>query len=361
MPLVCVQLCPSAVVQAAEQTYSERRSDPLVIEDAASILYEEMLRELTTLSPVVEATNPLDGLASFDVRGLARLWHADESTWDGMRVAHAALTQLAAKNVWVRIGIGTTRIRARLLCAHAGPSGLHALDDDQAHAFVQSLLLTDPALGFKLSTAQTLSDIGIRSVADLLRLPEGTIADRFGPAEQAIYQQLTRTQDTPLERWIPPQRITASTRVDTISDVSILDAILRSLSKQIRDDLAQRGVATTQLRLRITYENDSVHSTQRTYWPPLSTESSLATAILRLRAESNAPAAVEHVEIQASTLQRPLAHQYSLLNSVVERKRERLAALIETHERMHGSSLLKRWYRDSLSDDQWVCVDGAVV
>jgi len=393
--LIAIQLDPPALLQAAWRATPALRDGPLAIADpggggrilaacpradaagvtaghtiaqarlrcpalalappdeaAARALSEDLLHILSTLSPLIEATDPTRGHATLDARGLASLWGAREDNWDGAPVARAAVAALARHGLRARAGSGPTGLAAHLLCAHA-PDGALTLSLAERDRALRSVALTAPALALDVATTRALGEVGVATVGALLDLPAAAVADRFGPALHATCRRLTGPDDRPLTRWTPPPCHGVARRLDGVDDSAVVDAVLRDLCAQLQARLQADGLAAATLTVRLLCEDGACRTGQTRCWPPLQTAQSLAQAARTVRETCPVTAPLTEIAVQASDLCPPETHQQGLFLDARDRRRQRLAALAAAHQRRHGSPLFGRWRPDALSDDGW--------
>jgi len=319
---------------------------------AARALYEDLLHLLSTLSPLVEATDPAHGHATLDARGLASLWGAREEDWDGAPVARAAVAALARHGLRARAGCGPTRLAAYLLCTHA-PDGALTLSPAHKDRALRSVALTAPALGLDVATTRALGEVGVATVGALLDLPAAAVADRFGPALRATCRRLTGPDDRPLTRWTLPPHHEVARHLDGVDDSAVVDAVLQDLCARLQARLQADGLAAATLTVRLLCEDGAYRTGQTRCWPPLQTAPALADAARTARTACPVTAPLTEIAVQASDLCPPEARQPGLFLDARDRRRERLAALAAAHQRRHGSPLFGSWRPDALSDDGW--------
>jgi len=82
--------------------------------------------------------------------------------------------------LWCSIGIGDNRLRAKLASGFAKPRGVFRLTAANWDE-VMGPRPTEELFGIGRKTAAKLRQVGIRTVRDLARADEGTLAARFGP------------------------------------------------------------------------------------------------------------------------------------------------------------------------------------
>jgi DNA polymerase-4 len=160
MPLrTAAKLCPQAVfVDGHPDRYRE--------------CSEKVHRVLTTFSPLVEMAS-IDE-AYLDMTGTHRLHGAP------LRAAHSLHTKMKAETqLNCSIGIGTSRLIAKVGSAKAKPNGVLWVVPGQEAKFLAPLDVRDiPGIGRVME--QNLHAMGIRQVADLAALEEHDLEQRFG-------------------------------------------------------------------------------------------------------------------------------------------------------------------------------------
>jgi len=149
-------LCPDLVV--VEQ-------DPAAVEEA----WERVLRRLEDAGLAVEPVRP--GCAVFDTAGLERLAGGLQAT------LRRALD--AVEPEWeARVGAGTRRFTALAAASVAPPHRILVVDDDESDLFLEPLPLD--LLSLTPDRRRDLSELGIKRLGELARLPSAAVADRLG-------------------------------------------------------------------------------------------------------------------------------------------------------------------------------------
>jgi len=330
---------------------------------ATSLLYDDALRALTALSPVVEAADPRVGMAYLDARGLALLWGEDLGGWDGRTLARGALHALADSGIGARGGAGPTRTLALALARRMGPEGPRALTGEAARVFLRALPLDDLALGLAPASALALRDLGVTTAGALAALPEPGVALRFGADVRAAWRVAGGRQEPPLRPWAPPERLTVARRIEGgTDDGTIVEAIVRALCAEIADQLGARCRATSALALYLECVDGTRPATGGRYWPPLRDPSILAAAALPLLAACRVAASVETIAMGATDLHAPQVVQRGLWGDDGDecageggaaRRRERLAGVLAARARHHGASPPRRWRPAPHTEDGW--------
>ncbi len=202
---------------------------------AAALLWEEALRALTTVSPVVEAADPVAGVAYLDARGLDGLWG------EAAAVARQALRALAAQGIGARAGAGPGRLVAQALARDRPASGPRALEGDAARQAVDALPIDAPVLGLSAMAALRLREVGVTTAGALGRLPAVAVGLRFGAEGLAAWERVTGRPEPPLHPWSPPETLTAVRRADEGStDALVLQDLVAALGAELAAQLAAR-------------------------------------------------------------------------------------------------------------------------
>ncbi|HEY6763420.1 MAG TPA: DNA polymerase IV, partial [Candidatus Sulfotelmatobacter sp.] len=160
MPLrTAAKLCPSAIfVDGHPERYRE--------------CSEKVFAVLTTFSPQVEMAS-IDE-AYLDMTGTERL-HGP-----ALRAANTLHQKMKTETMLnCSIGIGSSRLIAKVSSAQAKPNGLLWIAAGQEAKFLAPLDVREiPGVGKVLESR--LHAMGIRKVSDLARLPDSELEDRFG-------------------------------------------------------------------------------------------------------------------------------------------------------------------------------------
>lgn len=324
---------------------------------AAALLYDEMLHALVAFSPIVEAADADAGVAYLDTHGLAALWGADPTRWDGGVVARAIVDTLVTRGIDVRAGVGPTRVVARALARRMEAGEPRALEADAATAFLRALPLDDPALGLTPAEVAALRDLGIVTAGALAALPDAGVSLRFGDDVRAAWRVAAGADESPLRRWTPPARLTVTRALDGgVIDGVVLAAVARELGARLAGLLARQGHATAALTLQLTCEDGARHAPRGQQWPPIQGAPALVSGALALLAQTRPVTAVETVDLCATDLRAPDATQHGLWDDEGAhrgRRQTRLAAVLAAHTQHDGLGLAYHWRADPLADEGW--------
>lgn len=251
-------------------------------------------------SPAVEQTAP--DTMTFDVSGLDRLFGLTQD------IAAAIVRRAGETGVKANLAIAANPDAA--ICAARGFAGVSILPQGDEAKFLGSLplKLLDPTPELQ----ETLERWGIRRFQDLAALPPLGIAERLGP-EGLRLRQLARGE---LERKLvaleDPPRFEDEIELDY--PVELLEPLAFLLSRLLGGlitRLATRGLATDELRLRLTLENRAIH--ERTLRLPVpSLDQRAFLKLMQLDLAAHPPVApVEYVHLEANPV-KPRAAQSGL-------------------------------------------------
>jgi DNA polymerase-4 len=229
------QLCPQALFLPA---------DPRAEADLA----RHLLAGLYALAPRVELAE--GGEAYIEVDGLG------EPMEFAARVAAYLERRLLSRPA---LGIASSKFVARTAAelAAMGSRGasVRAVPAGSERSFLAPLsvadhLPVDPGLIGRLKL------FGLRTMADLARLPLASVEAQFG-AEGLRALRLARGEDTsPLVPWDPPQRMEESSRLDPpVDNLTPLLFVARGLVDRLGTRLMEGGHAATVIRLSLELED----------------------------------------------------------------------------------------------------------
>jgi DNA polymerase-4 len=142
----------------------------------------EVMAELRTFPAVVQ-------VAGWDEAYLAVESNDPEALARGMQARVLRRTRL-----WCSIGVGDTRLRAKLASGFAKPRGVFRLTAERWFA-VMGHRPTSELWGIGRKTAAKLAELGIATVDDLANAGDEALARRFGPATGPWLRDLARGID----------------------------------------------------------------------------------------------------------------------------------------------------------------------
>jgi len=241
MPLrTAAKLCPQAVfVDGHPERYRE---------------YSDKARAvLGKFSPLVEMAS-IDE-AYLDMTGTRRL-HGPP-----LRAAHALHERMKTETqLNCSIGIGTSRLIAKVSSAKAKPNGILWVAPGQEAKFLAPLDVRDiPGVG--KVTEQNLHALGIMTVGDLAKLDERELDDRFGKwglamAGKARGEDAGGWFDTEVGSDTDAKSISHEhTFNDDTADVPQIEATLMRLSEMVGRRLREAGLHARTIQLKLRYKD----------------------------------------------------------------------------------------------------------
>lgn len=158
--------------------------------------WERLLRRLEVAGFSVESAEP--GCAYFETDGLERLA-------GGLQAALRRALD-AAGPVWQpRLGAASRRFTALAAASVAPPGRAVVVDDDESALFLEPLPLD--LLVLTPDRRRELSELGVRRLGELARLPGASVADRLGPDGREAWQLARGEGATRIEPRRPPAEL----------------------------------------------------------------------------------------------------------------------------------------------------------
>jgi DNA polymerase IV len=241
MPLrTAAKLCPQAIfVNGHPERYRQ----------CSAKVYEV----LNSFSPLVEMAS-IDE-AYLDMTGTDRL-HGPP-----LRAAHALHTKMKAEtHLNCSIGIGVTRLIAKVSSAKAKPNGVLWVVPGQEAKFLAPLDVRDiPGVGKVME--QNLHALGIRQVGDLGRLEEDVLEERFGKwglalAGKARGEDAGGWFDTEVGEDTDPKSISHEhTFNEDTGRQEQLETTLMRLSEMVGRRLREHGLHARTIQLKLRYKD----------------------------------------------------------------------------------------------------------
>jgi nucleotidyltransferase/DNA polymerase involved in DNA repair len=201
--------------------------------------WERVLRRLEGAGLAVEPAEP--GCVYFETRGIERLA-------GGLDAALRRALEAAGASWGARIGAATRRFAA-LAAASVAPEGRAiVVDDGEATLFLEPLPLD--LLPLTPDRRRELSDLGIRRLGELARLPGPSVADRLG-SDGAHAWRLARGEDTTrvAPRRPPSEIAEALVFPEAIANAQTLERALVALLERLLVHPERAGRAPRQLVL----------------------------------------------------------------------------------------------------------------
>ncbi len=220
---------------------------------------DALLDAALSTSPRAEHAPPGNGAYAaeaavfVDARGVAALFHSEAGF-------AAALAERARRlGLEAVVAVASSRAVAQLAArqlAYAGSAGtadVRVIAPGSEADFLAPLPLE--LLNPEDAQAEALSRLGLRRIADLLRLPERALVTRLGPGIRALLS-LARGQDL-----APPPPVPPDTQLEEATDLEAplerlepLGFVLRGLLDRLAGRLDSRGLAFGDLALELRLE-----------------------------------------------------------------------------------------------------------
>jgi DNA polymerase-4 len=236
MPLRRAQrLCPQAVFRTGSYPEYRRLSDTLF----------SLLRDL---SPVVEVVS-LDE-AYVDLSGAE---HLHGGAWRAARTLRRRAFEKTG--LTVSVGLGPSRVLARLATACAKPDGIGLLFPARAHAFLRMLPLRAlPGIGGK--TRELFERLNLRRVGDLAGVPRDLLLETVGGRGRALYHLARGEDPRPLEPDRRPRSVSRQSALHRPStDPALLSGYLSYLCERCALGLREAGARARRLRVHLQYDD----------------------------------------------------------------------------------------------------------
>lgn len=205
---------------------------------------------LLALAPAVEVSPPdallLDASAAHLVAGLGPEQAGTEPA--ERELAARALAVASEMGYAARAGVACGRAPARALARHGGGAGVRWVPPGGNRQALAALPLQ--ALGLGVAVCERLAGLGVVDAGGLARLPEGTLAHRFGP-EGVLAVRLARGEDTSrLVPYAPETLPEEGAELEAPADgAEPLLFVLKRLADRVAARLAGRGLGATRLKL----------------------------------------------------------------------------------------------------------------
>jgi nucleotidyltransferase/DNA polymerase involved in DNA repair len=296
-----LSMCPG--LQLVEQ-------DPAGVEDA----WEGVLRRLEGAGFAVEPAGP--GCAYFETRGVERLA-------GGLAAALRRALDAVGEEWGARVGAASRRFAA-LAAATVAPAGRAlVIDDGEAHLFLEPLPLD--LLPLSPERREELSELGVKRLGELARLPGAAVADRLG-ADGAEAWRLVRGEgegNASVEPRRPPAEIAETLSFpEPVANELTLARALAALVERLLARPERAGRAPRQLALSAKLVGGGSWRRSLTLREPTAEPDRLRLALASKLAELPAPTA--ELRLELGELTESIGTQAELVRPRGSRLRERL-------------------------------------
>lgn len=287
------RLCPEAVVLPPRfDAYGE-----------ASTAVMDILRSFT---PLVEPL-ALDE-AFLDLSGARRLFGTAVEVGTTIRARVRSETGLTAS-----VGVGTTKLMAKLASEEAKPDGLLAVEPGTELAFLHPLPVRR-LWGVGPKTLARLQRFGVSTVGDLAGLPLETLVGALGQAAGAGLHALAWNRD---ERRVEPDRETKSigqeeTFPRDVHEVEPLRQEARRMAERVGGRLRDKGLAGRTVTIKVRYHDFRTITRSATVPEPVSASLDIARLALGLLERVELGGGVRLLGVSVRNLIAAPAHQEAL-------------------------------------------------
>jgi DNA polymerase-4 len=292
----------------------------------------QIMALLAEFSPLVEAVSVDE--AFVDLTGTERLLGPPAEAARAMKRRISDQTGLTAS-----AGVATTKFVAKVASDYGKPDGLVVVPPGAEAVFLAPLPV-ERVWGVGRVLGRELGALGVRTVADLQRLPRETLVRRFGTRAGLHLHELAFGRDARrLEIDVPAKSIGAETTFDVdVREPRALQVTLRRHAERIARELRASDLSAAGVTVKIRYSDFRTITRAHTGEP---TQDGLelfrrAAALLERAAVREA---VRLIGLSASGLRRGRSGQLPLLDPATVR-RERVARAVDRlNDRFGGDAV----------------------
>ncbi len=291
--------CPSLVLV---------EDDPIAVDER----WEQLLQRLEDAGFAVEPAEP--GCAYFRTEGVERLA-------GGLGAALQRALDAVGGEWEPRLGAASRRFAALAAAAVAPACRAVVVDDGEADLFLEPLPLD--LLPLPQDRRRELSELGIRRLGELARLPGPSVADRFGGDVAAAWQLVRGERDVRIAPRTPPAELAESLVFpEPVANAFTLERGLRLLLDRLLARPERAGRAPRQVTLSARLSGGASWRRAVTLREPTAEPERLRAALVPRLAELPAPAV--ELRLELGTLADSAGAQLELLPGRSDRLRERL-------------------------------------
>jgi DNA polymerase-4 len=162
---------------------------------------------------------------------------------------------LERTELWCSIGVGDSKIRAKLASGFAKPRGVYRLTRENWDEVMGSLP-TDALWGIGSKTARKLVDLGIRTVSQLSAADEAWLSSAFGPKTGPWLRRLATGEsgsEVSAEPWVRRGVGRERTFQQDLEDPQEIRRELIRLTRELMDDLERDGRPVRRLVVKVRF------------------------------------------------------------------------------------------------------------
>jgi DNA polymerase-4 len=157
--------------------------------------------------------------------------------------------------LWCSIGIGDTKLRAKIASGFAKPQGVFRLTRDNWQS-VMGARATGELWGIGRKTAAKLAELGLRTVDDLMQADEDALARRFGPNTGPWLRALATGEDgSPVtdEPYVPRGHGRERTFQIDLTDPDEIRRGVTDLARELMRDLGKDGRPAARVIVKVRF------------------------------------------------------------------------------------------------------------
>ena len=202
--------------------------------------------------------------AYMDMTGTERLYGEPIDAAEKIREAVRGELGLPAS-----IGIGPSKLIAKVSTEHAKPDGIFQVYQREAEAFFAPQPVRNlPGIGPKAGEA--LARLNISTLGELVVAPDGPLRRALGPNHAAYVRRRAKGIDnSPLREKAKSKSISSETTFPTdVSSRSELEKVLKRLSEKVGSRLRKSGLRARGTSIKLRYGDFTTITRQRTFPAP---------------------------------------------------------------------------------------------
>jgi len=281
-----------------------------------------------TISPAVDTF--FDD-AYLDMTGTERLY-------PNPRLAAAFLKQRIRDEtgLFVTVGVGPSRVTARMVGAEAKPDGIRVLRPEDVEPFFSPLPVRK-LLGVGAKIAERLRLLGVRTIRDLRSLPGDGLRELFGRAGDTLFARCRGLDGAVIQKKEIPRQISRETTFHrATSDPQEIRSMLYYLIERGVTTVRRLGIKCRTVGLRLAYSDYVARNGQQTL-PSFDLEKRGFDAVEELLEKLHQRrVSLRRVGIVLSRFVPGDAGQGSLFEKVTDQREEDLATAIDSVRRRYG-------------------------
>jgi len=162
---------------------------------------------------------------------------------------------LERTELWCSIGVGDTKIRAKLASGFAKPRGVFTLTRENWDE-VMGGRPTEALWGIGSKTARKLATLGLRTVSELAAVDDSTLASAFGPKTGPWLRELATGEGgsaVSAEPWVPRGVSRERTFQQDLEDPDEIRTELIRLTHELMEDLERDGHPVIRVTVKVRF------------------------------------------------------------------------------------------------------------